>query len=374
MRLPVVCFSVFLILASIGVGADSDADSIIKQVTDVELESSLSGIPISHISLREDVERLFERFIEKFGKNYASMEEKAHRFRVFERNVMKAAKMQRHDPTAIHGVTKFSDLTEKEFSSFLGLKTPRFLKRSPGSDAPILPTNDLPDNFDWREHGAVSEVKNQGTCGSCWTFSTTGAVEGAYFVKTGKLLSLSEQQLVDCDHECDPKYGADACDSGCNGGLMTSAYGYIHKAGGLQLEADYPYKGVEGTCKFDPSKVAAKVSNFSTIVIDEAQIAANLVKNGPLAIGLNAAFMQTYIGGVSCPYICSKRRIDHGVLLVGYGEAGYAPARLKEKPYWIIKNSWGPSWGEGGYYKICQGHNECGVNSMVSTVAAAIVE
>ncbi|KAH7437364.1 hypothetical protein KP509_05G067800 [Ceratopteris richardii] len=155
---------------------------------------------------------------------------------------------------------------------------------------------------------------------------------------------------------------------------MTSAYGYIHKAGGLQLEADYPYKGVEGTCKFDPSKVAAKVSNFSTIVIDEAQIAANLVKNGPLAIGLNAAFMQTYIGGVSCPYICSKRRIDHGVLLVGYGEAGYAPARLKEKPYWIIKNSWGPSWGEGGYYKICQGHNECGVNSMVSTVAAAIVE
>ncbi|KAI5056358.1 hypothetical protein GOP47_0028176 [Adiantum capillus-veneris] len=353
----------------------ADTDPLIKQVTDAELEgSSLSGIPISHISSRQDVESLFKRFIDRFGKSYASPEERAHRFRIFERNLVKAAKIQRQDPSATHGVTKFSDLTEEEFSRYLGLKTPHFLKPSLNSDAPILPTNDLPSDFDWRDRGAVSEVKNQGSCGSCWTFSTTGAVEGAHFVKTGKLLSLSEQQLVDCDHECDPTYGADACDSGCNGGLMTSAYGYIKKAGGLQLEDDYPYAGSEGTCKFDSSKVAAKVANFSTIVIDEEQIAANLVKNGPLAIGLNAVFMQTYIGGVSCPYICSKRRLDHGVLLVGYGEKGYAPARMKEKPYWIIKNSWGPTWGEGGYYKICRGHNECGVNTMVSTVATAVLE
>ena len=92
-----------------------------------------------------------------------------------------------------------------------------------------------------------------------------------------------------------------------------------------------------------------------------------------IAVGINAVFMQTYVGGVSCPYICSKRRLDHGVLLVGYGDKGFSPSRMKEKPYWIIKNSWGPSWGEEGYYKICRGHNECGVNAMVSTVAAASI-
>lgn len=355
------------------VSAIADTDSLIRQVTEHSPASALSGIPIHGPSALQDAEALFRRFITQFGKVYASAEERAHRFRIFEQNLAKATKLQRLDPSAVHGITKFSDLTEEEFSSFLGLKVPSFL-RSPGNDAPILPTNDLPTDFDWRKRGAVTGVKNQGSCGSCWTFSTTGAVEGAHFIKTGELLSLSEQQLVDCDHECDPDYGQDACDSGCNGGLMTSAYRYVQKAGGLQLEADYPYQGSVGECKFDSSKVAAKVANFSTVVVDEDQIAANLVKNGPLAIGINAVFMQTYIGGVSCPYICSKRRLDHGVLLVGYGDKGYSPARLKEKPYWIIKNSWGPSWGEEGYYKICRGHNECGMNTMVSTVAAAIVQ
>ncbi|CAA2979953.1 probable cysteine protease RD19B [Olea europaea subsp. europaea] len=169
---------------------------------------------------------------------------------------------------------------------------------------------------------------------------------------------------------CDPEEKG-SCDSGCNGGLMNSAFEYTLKAGGLMPEEDYPYSGSDhGACKFDKNKVAAKVANFSVVSLDEDQIAANLVKNGPLAVAINAVFMQTYIGGVSCPYICSKH-LDHGVLLVGYGSAGYAPIRMKEKPYWIIKNSWGEKWGEKGYYKICRGRNICGVDSMVSTVAAA---
>jgi cathepsin F len=182
-------------------------------------------------------------------------------------------------------------------------------------------------------------------------------------------LSLSEQQLVDCDHECDPEEQG-ACDSGCNGGLMTTAYEYTLKAGGLELEKDYPYTGRDrGSCKLDKSKIAASVSNFSVVSLDEDQIAANLVKHGPLSVGINAAYMQTYVGGVSCPYICG-RHLDHGVLLVGYGSAGFAPIRLKNKPYWIVKNSWGEGWGDQGYYKICRGRNVCGVDSMVSTVAA----
>jgi cathepsin F len=240
---------------------------------------------------------------------------------------------------------------------------------SDANKAPILPTEDLPTDFDWRERGAVAPVKNQGMCGSCWSFSTTGAMEGAHFLATGKLESLSEQQLVDCDHECDPDEPG-SCDAGCSGGLMNSALEYTLKAGGLMREEDYPYTGSDrGTCKFDKTKVVASVANFSVVSLDEDQIAANLVKNGPLAVAINAVFMQTYVGGVSCPYICSKR-LDHGVLLVGYGSGAYAPIRLKEKSYWIIKNSWGEHWGEKGFYKICRGRNICGVDSMVSTVAA----
>ncbi|KAF5180241.1 Cysteine proteinase [Thalictrum thalictroides] len=117
----------------------------------------------------------------------------------------------------------------------------------------------------------------------------------------------------------------------------------------------------------DMSEIVAAVSNFSVVSLDEEQIASNLVQHGPLTVGINAVFMQTYIGGVSCPYICGKH-LDHGVLLVGYGAGAYASIRLKEKPYWIIKNSRGEHWGEKGYYKICRGHNICGVDSMVSTV------
>ncbi|CAL5377119.1 unnamed protein product [Camellia sinensis] len=346
-----------VIATSFASAADSDGDDvIIRQVVgeDHQLNSDHH-----HFSL----------FKSKFGKSYATKEEHDHRFSIFKSNLRRARRHQQLDPTAIHGVTQFSDLSPAEFrQKHLGLRR-RLKLPSDANKAPILPTNDLPTDFDWRDHGAVAPVKNQGSCGSCWSFSATGALEGANFLATRKLVSLSEQQLVDCDHECDPEE-ADSCDSGCNGGLMNSAFEYTLKAGGLMREEDYPYTGTDrGTCKFDKTKIAASVANFSVISLDEDQIAANLVKNGPLAVAINAVYMQTYVGGVSCPYICSKR-LDHGVLLVGYGSAGYAPIRMKEKPYWIIKNSWGENWGENGFYKICQGRNICGVDSMVSTVAA----
>eukprot|EP01018_Ginkgo_biloba_P019492 Gb_13610 [translate_table: standard] len=348
--------------------AARSSEGFIRQVTDEEAQDT--QILDAQQALL-NAEAHFAHFVQKYGKTYSGPQEHAHRLFIFKRNLLKALEHQKLDPSAIHGITKFSDLTEEEFRrQYLGLRVPSFL-RSESHEAPILPTNDLPDDFDWRDSGAVTAVKNQGSCGSCWAFSTTGALEGAHFLKTGKLVSLSEQQLVDCDHECDPS-DPRACDSGCNGGLMTSAYGYAIKAGGLEKEEDYPYTGTDGTCKFDDKKVVAAVSNFSVVSIDEDQIAANLVKNGPLSVGINAVFMQTYIGGVSCPYICSKRNLDHGVLLVGYGSAGYAPIRMKDKPYWIIKNSWGANWGEQGYYKLCRGHNVCGINNMVSTVSAKL--
>jgi cathepsin F len=366
-RTLVLCLSLLLL----GAATATPILDTIRQVTDQVASSGAGHGGANDLAATlMGAEKRFEGFMHKFGKVYHTVEEFEHRFAVFKDNLVKAVKHQALDPSAMHGVTQFSDLTEEEFTSqYLGLKAPETLKNA--APAPSLPTGDLPANFDWRDHGAVTPVKNQGMCGSCWAFSTTGAVEGAHFLATGKLLSLSEQQLVDCDHQCDPEE-ADACDAGCGGGLMTNAYKYVEEAGGLELEADYPYTGSDGKCKFNSNKVAAKVSNFTNIPIDEDQVAAYLVQSGPLAIGINAEFMQTYLAGVSCPIVCNKRRLDHGVLLVGYGDRGFAPLRLSYKPYWIIKNSWGAMWGEKGYYKICRGHGECGLNTMVSAVAAQV--
>ncbi|KAF5448882.1 hypothetical protein F2P56_029377 [Juglans regia] len=184
---------------------------------------------------RLGAEHHFEQFKQRFGKSYKSKQEHDHRFNVFKANLRRAHRHQSLDPSATHGVTQFSDLTPYEFRrDFLGLRS-RLRLPSDANKAPILPTDELPTDFDWRDHGAVTTVKNQGSCGSCWSFSSTGALEGANFLATGKLVSLSEQQLVDCDHECDPEEPR-SCDSGCNGGLMNSAFEYTLKAGGLMRE------------------------------------------------------------------------------------------------------------------------------------------
>nr|CAB16316.1 cysteine proteinase precursor [Vicia sativa] len=318
-------------------------------------------------------EKKFKLFMKDYSKKYSTTEEYLLRLGIFAKNMVKAAEHQALDPTAIHGVTQFSDLSEEEFERFYtGFKGGFPSSNAAGGVAPPLDVKGFPENFDWREKGAVTGIKTQGKCGSCWAFTTTGSIEGANFLATGKLVSLSEQQLVDCDNKCD--ITKTSCDNGCNGGLMTTAYDYLMEAGGLEEETSYPYTGAQGECKFDPNKVAVRVSNFTNIPADENQIAAYLVNHGPLAIAVNAVFMQTYVGGVSCPLICSKRRLNHGVLLVGYNAEGFSILRLRKKPYWTIKNSWGEQWGEKGYYKLCRGHGMCGMNTMVSAAMVTQIQ
>ncbi|XP_039014020.1 cysteine protease RD19A-like [Hibiscus syriacus] len=196
-------------------------DPLIEQVTD-----SHDGAEPPLLT----AEHHFSLFKKRFKKSYVSQEEHGYRFKVFQYNLRRAARHQKLDPSATHGVTQFSDLTPGEFRKAY-LKLRRLVLPKDETEAPILPTDNLLEDFDWREKGVVSSVKNQGSCGSCWSFGTTGALEGANFLATEKLVSLNEQQLVDCNHECDPEEKS-SCDSGCNGELMNSAFEYTLKADG----------------------------------------------------------------------------------------------------------------------------------------------
>merc|ERR1711865_72187 len=206
-------------------------------------------------------------------------------------------------------------------------------------------------SYDWRDHGAVNAIKDQGQCGSCWAFSTVANIEGVGMVETGKLLDLSEQQLVDCDTQ----------DGGCQGGLPSTAFQYMIDQGmGLEGESAYPYTASDGTCHSSKSLEKAFITGWLQTSTDETQIAAALQQYGPLSIGINAANFQFYTGGVSSPFLCNPRALDHGVAIVGFGTDG-------RKDYWTIRNSWGSSWGEDGYIRIARGKGTCGLNTDVTT-------
>ncbi|XP_046402563.1 uncharacterized protein LOC124168388 isoform X5 [Ischnura elegans] len=303
--------------------------------------------------------QMFSEFLEKYNKKYESEEEHQRRFRIFRANLKKAQVLQETEQgTATYGVTQFSDLSAKEFKKYhLGLNHGARKLDLPMEKA-VIPNVKLPNEFDWRHYNVVTEVKDQGMCGSCWAFSVTGNVEGQYAIKHGKLLSLSEQELVDCD----------TLDQGCGGGLMDQAYHAIENIGGLEGEKDYPYDGEDEKCHFSKPKVLVTLSGSVNISSNEDDMARWLFKNGPISIALNANAMQFYTGGVSHPWkiLCNPGGLDHGVLIVGFG-VHRTSILHRTLPYWTIKNSWGSSWGEQGYYRIYRGDGTCGVNMMATS-------
>lgn len=300
---------------------------------------------------------LFSHFMQTHSKQYETTVEHNKRFWIFYRNSELWNKANKQDGgSATYGATKFADLTEDEFAENYLNKVMSSSEvremRSLLEEVETVDTSTTPVSVDWREKNAVTEVKNQGMCGSCWAFSTTGNVEGQFAIKTGNLTSLSEQELVDCD----------TVDEGCNGGLPSQAYLEILRIGGLELEADYPYKGKGESCQFDKAKARVAVTGGIQLPKDEEQIAAWIAENGPTSIGINAFMMQFYMGGIAHPwkYMCRPSRLDHGVLITGFGEEDGVP-------FWNIKNSWGTTWGEKGYYRIYRGANCCGVSEMVTS-------
>nr|XP_029720359.1 uncharacterized protein LOC109405203 isoform X3 [Aedes albopictus] len=316
-----------------------------------------------HYSKGEDHARhLFEKFKLKHSRQYQSSLEHEMRFRIFKNNLFKIEQLNKYEQgTAKYGITHFADMTSAEYRQRTGLVVPRDEDRNHVGNpkAEIDENMEIPEAFDWRESGAVSPVKNQGNCGSCWAFSVVGNIEGLHQIKTKVLEEYSEQELLDCD----------AVDSACQGGYMDDAYKAIEKIGGLELESEYPYLAKkQKTCHYNSTKVHVRVKGAVDLPKNETAMAQYLVANGPVSIGLNANAMQFYRGGISHPWrpLCSKKNLDHGVLIVGYGVKEY-PMFNKTMPFWIVKNSWGPKWGEQGYYRIFRGDNTCGVSEMASS-------
>lgn len=301
-------------------------------------------------------ESLFEEFAAQVGRLYTSTEERQHRFSVFVENLEHITRMQALDESATYShLSPFADWSVAEFSALNTLK-PELLDASKVVQDAVHNTSGLPDSFDWVSKGAVNPVKNQEQCGSCWAFSTVANIEGVNFVKTNKLVSLSEQQLVDCDK-------TSGGDQGCQGGLPSNAFKYmIANKMGLDTESKYPYTAKDGTCHVQKADEQVFISSWKQIASDEDQMAAALVQYGPLSIGINAGPMQWYHGGIANPWtiLCNPKSIDHGVAIVGFGVED-------SKKYWKIRNSWGASWGEKGYYRIIRGVNKCGLTTMPTT-------
>jgi len=310
---------------------------------------------VSSMTFKYNYDYEFSKFVTKYNKQYQSEDEYNLRFSIFTHNFNKI-KLHNENNEWKMDINHYADLTSDEFknlskkSNCVNLDSQLIMPRQKFEFVNI--EQNLPDSWDWTEKGAVTPVKDQDQCGSCWAFSTTGSVEGSYFLSSGKLVSLSEQQLVDCSSSYN--------NQGCSGGLMDNAFNYIIQ-NGICKESDYPYKAVDGTCKHCDNVL--KITSFVDVTPNNEEALRQAVYKQPVSVAIEADqnVFQFYSGGVmSSP--CGTN-LDHGVLVVGWGE-------LDNKPYWKVKNSWGEFWGDNGYILLERNVNskegQCGIAVMPS--------
>jgi len=311
----------------------------------------------------------FAQFMRDYNKKYESQAEIRKRFNIFVENLKRINELNKHSTGAVYNVTKFSDLTPEEFHKYpcgvdklseLNARRPNF---QPIHKVPTLDVTANPPSWDWTTKGAVTPVKNQEQCGSCWAFSVIGNIEGVNFVAGNQLIGLSEQQEVDCSTQ--------SGDQGCDGGWPFWAMSDMLAApynGRIDTETGYPYTAQDGTCAFGTNDVGTTITaytsycNENTAACTETQIESLLVNNGPLSACLDATSMQSYTSGIDNPTDCDPSYIDHCITIVGYGVQNGVK-------FWKIKNSWGTDWGMNGYYYLIKGIGACGINRVI-TVAA----
>ncbi|KFK39254.1 hypothetical protein AALP_AA3G220300 [Arabis alpina] len=304
---------------------------------------------------------MYERWLVENQKNYNGLGEKERRFKIFKDNLQF---IEEHNsiPNRTYelGLTRFADLTNEEFRTIYLRRKMKRTRRDPvKGDIYLYKEGDvLPDEVDWRAKGAVAPIKDQGNCGSCWAFSAIGAVEGINQISTGELISLSEQELVDCDRGF--------VNAGCDGGIMNYAFEFIMKIGGVETDEDYPYTATDGIfCNADKNNKTRVVTidGYEDVPRDDEKSVKKAVAHQPVSVAIEASgqAFQLYKSGVLTG-TCGIS-LDHGVVVVGYGSSN-------GEDYWIIRNSWGSNWGESGYVKLQRNIDDpfgkCGVAMMAS--------
>jgi len=294
----------------------------------------------------------FVQYIEEFEKEY-SVEEYSFREKIFEER-LKSIRIHNENPSFSwkKGINYLSDRTPEEFKKLLGYKKDLAYrskeKQKKNLDYPIVDLSSLPASIDWRDKGVVTSVKDQGQCGSCWSFGTTEVIESHFALSTGVLFDLSEQEILDCTPNPNDCGGI----GGCGGGTPELAYSQILKIGGLTSEWMYPYiswSGKNYDCRLNTSHVIpyAVLSGFEVLPSNQlAPVLQALANKGPLAVNVDASAWSEYESGVFDGCNQTNPDINHVVQLVGYG------TDKKFGDYWIIRNSWTPFWGENGYIRI----------------------
>ncbi|XP_047987095.1 oryzain gamma chain-like [Leguminivora glycinivorella] len=296
-----------------------------------------------HYDLNE-AHKLFKDFTQKHGKTYEP-EEYLKRLEIFKQNLADINERNAMFPETVFGITRFVDMTPEELRAGYGFKMSEDIDRI-AIKLHLRPEEiTAPEQWDWRDHGAVTHVKNQGHCGSCWIFSATGAIEGQYAIKHNKKVAFSEQQGLDCIKNSNDN---------CMGGEPPVVMKY-HKRFGVVPETDYPYTGKQGTCTEDSKKVVTKVTDYTVYQPDEETLKQLVYEKGPLSVGIDPQDFSTYHSGILKPKDCNDI-VCHAVLLVGYGiENG--------TKYWIIKDSYGPEERDHGYVKLVRGINACSMGT-----------
>ncbi|XP_063614907.1 procathepsin L-like [Penaeus indicus] len=298
------------------------------------------------------------KFKAEHGRHYASVQEERYRQSVFEQNQQfiddHNARFENGEITFTLQMNQFGDMTTEEIVAAMN-----GFKSTPSRRPVAVVKADeetLPKEVDWRSKGAVTPVKDQKQCGSCWAFSTTGSLEGQHFLKDGKLVSLSEQNLVDCSGS----FG----NLGCFGGLMDNAFRYIKANKGIDTEDSYPYEAKNGQCRFNASSIGATDTGFVDVEHgSEGALQKAVATIGPISVAIDASqpTFHFYHDGVYSDKSCSSVHLDHGVLAVGYG------ADENGGDFWLVKNSWNTSWGNKGYIKMSRNNeNNCGIATQAS--------
>jgi len=300
----------------------------------------------------------FVAYIQQYQKVYSSGDF-TKRYEAFKHNYDYVEAWNAENNGVVLEMNVFADLSSDEFKqNYLGLAFD-YENYTPVNEyvVPDVSISALPTSVDWRTKGAVTPVKDQGQCGSCWSFSATGSIEGAWEIAGNTLIGLSEQNLMDCS----TTYG----NQGCNGGLMDDAFKYVIANKGIDSEASYPYLTADGKCHYSTANKAASISNYTDIASkNETALQVASANVGPISVAIDASHesFQLYKSGVYHQFLCSQTRLDHGVLVVGYGTDS-----TSGNDYWLVKNSWGATWGQEGYIWMSRNkNNNCGIATSAS--------